>query len=110
MRGDLSEQFSKGGQAQTRRLNADRAFTTPSGESLRLPGRSLMFVRNVGHLMTNPAILDREGHEIFEGIMDALFTTPARFMTSKAPAKAVIPVRALCTLSNPKCTAQTRSA
>jgi len=75
MRGDLSEEFSKGGQAQTRRLNADRAFTTPSGESLSLPGRSLMFVRNVGHLMTNPAILDREGHEIFEGIMDALFTT-----------------------------------
>jgi malate synthase len=87
MRGDLSEEFSKGGQAQTRRLNADRAFTTPSGESLSLPGRSLMFVRNVGHLMTNPAILDREGHEIFEGIMDALFTTACSLHDLRGAAK-----------------------
>ena len=87
MRGDLQEQFSKGGQAQTRRLNPDRAFTTPSGESLRLPGRSLMFVRNVGHLMTNPAILDREGHEIFEGIMDALFTTACSLHDLRGAAK-----------------------
>jgi len=87
MRGDLSEQFSKGGQTQTRRLNADRAFTTPSGESLRLPGRSLMFVRNVGHLMTNPAILDSEGHEIFEGIMDALFTTACSLHDLKGAGK-----------------------
>ena len=87
MRGDLSEQFSKGGQTQTRRLNADRAFTKPSGESLRLPGRSLMFVRNVGHLMTNPAILDREGHEIFEGIMDALFTTACSLHDLKGAGK-----------------------
>ncbi|MDB2440064.1 malate synthase G [Luminiphilus sp.] len=87
MRGDLSEQFSKGGQTQTRRLNADRAFTTPSGESLRLPGRSLMFVRNVGHLMTNPAILDREGREIFEGIMDALFTTACSLHDLKGAGK-----------------------
>ena len=87
MRGDLSEQFSKGGQTQTRRLNADRAFTTPSGESLSLPGRSLMFVRNVGHLMTNPAILDSEGHEIFEGIMDALFTTACSLHDLRGTAK-----------------------
>ena len=87
MRGDLSEEFSKGGQAQTRRLNADRAFTTPSGDSLSLPGRSLMFVRNVGHLMTNPAILDREGHEIFEGIMDALFTTACSLHDLRGAAK-----------------------
>ena len=87
MRGDLSEQFSKGGQTQTRRLNADRAFTKPSGESLRLPGRSLMFVRNVGHLMTNPAILDSEGHEIFEGIMDALFTTACSLHDLKGAGK-----------------------
>ena len=87
MRGDLSEQFSKGGQTQTRRLNADRAFTRPSGESLRLPGRSLMFVRNVGHLMTNPAILDSEGHEIFEGIMDALFTTACSLHDLRGTAK-----------------------
>ena len=75
MRGDLSESFKKGGQILTRSLNADREFTSPSGESFSLAGRSLMFVRNVGHLMTNPAILDAEGNEIFEGIMDALFTT-----------------------------------
>ena len=75
MRGDLSESFNKGGRTLTRNLNADREFTSPSGERLSLPGRSLMFVRNVGHLMTNPAILDVEGNEIFEGIMDALFTT-----------------------------------
>ena len=75
MRGDLSESFSKGGRTLTRSLNTDREFTSPRGESFSLPGRSLMFVRNVGHLMTNPAILDAEGNEIFEGIMDALFTT-----------------------------------
>ena len=75
MRGDLSESFNKGGRTLTRNLNADREFASPSGESFSLPGRSLMFVRNVGHLMTNPAILDAEGNEIFEGIMDALFTT-----------------------------------
>ncbi|NCG06608.1 MAG: malate synthase G [Gammaproteobacteria bacterium] len=75
MRGDLSESFNKGGQTLTRNLNADREFTSPSGESFSLPGRSLMFVRSVGHLMTNPAILDAEGNEIFEGIMDTLFTT-----------------------------------
>ncbi len=75
MRGDLSESFNKGGQTLTRSLNADREFTSPNGESFSLPGRSLMFVRNVGHLMTNPAILDHDGNEIFEGITDALFTT-----------------------------------
>jgi len=75
MRGDLSESFNKGGRILTRSLNTDREFTSPRGESFSLPGRSLMFVRNVGHLMTNPAILDAEGNEIFEGIMDALFTT-----------------------------------
>jgi malate synthase len=75
MRGDLSESFNKGGRILTRSLNADREFTSPSGKRFSLPGRSLMFVRNVGHLMTNPAILDSEGNEIFEGIMDALFTT-----------------------------------
>ena len=75
MRGDLSESFNKGGETLTRSLNADREFTSPDAERLSLPGRSLMFVRNVGHLMTNPAILDAEGNEIFEGIMDALFTT-----------------------------------
>ena len=58
----------------TRRLNPDRVFTAANGSELVLPGRSLMFVRNVGHLMTNPAILDANGDEIPEGIMDGMFT------------------------------------
>jgi len=74
MRGDLEDQFEKSGRRMTRRLNADRTFFTPDGGSLVLPGRSLMFVRNVGHLMTTPAILDASGQEIPEGIMDGLFT------------------------------------
>ena len=74
-RGDLSEEVSKGGKSFTRTLNADRVFTAPDGETeLTLPGRSLLFVRNVGHLMTNDAIVDAEGHEVPEGIQDALFT------------------------------------
>jgi malate synthase len=77
-RGDLSEEVSKDGKSFSRVLNADRTYTTPDGAELTLPGRSLMFVRNVGHLMTNDAIVRTEanGEEIavFEGIMDALFT------------------------------------
>ena len=74
MRGDLEDSFEKGGRTMTRSLNADRVFTAPDGGELVLPGRSLMFVRNVGHLMTNPAILDGNGEEIPEGIMDGMFT------------------------------------
>ncbi len=74
MRGDLSESFKKGGNTLTRTLNPDRIYEGADGTELRLPGRSLMFVRNVGHLMTNEAILDSNGDEIFEGIMDAMFT------------------------------------
>jgi len=74
MRGDLQDAFDKGGKTMTRRLNTDRRFTTPDGGTLVLPGRSLMFVRNVGHLMTTPAILDEGGAEIPEGIMDGMFT------------------------------------
>lgn len=74
MKGDLAEEISKGGKTFTRKLNPDRAWTAPNGGTLSLPGRSLMLVRNVGHLMTNPAILDRDGNEVPEGIMDAAMT------------------------------------
>lgn len=75
MKGDLTDTFTKGDRALTRQLNPDRSFTGPDGATLTLPGRSLLFVRNVGHLMTNPAILNAEGEEIPEGFMDGLFTT-----------------------------------
>jgi malate synthase len=74
--GTLTEEVSKGSKTFTRRLNADRVYTAPNGAEVRLHGRSLMFVRNVGHLMTNPAILwGAEGQEIPEGILDAVVTT-----------------------------------
>lgn len=75
MRGDLKEVFTKGGKNMTRELNPDREYQDLNGGTLSLPGRSLMFVRNVGHLMTNDAILDSTGREIPEGIMDAMFTS-----------------------------------
>ena len=74
MRGDLADTFDKGGNTLTRHLNPDRVFTAAAGGELVLPGRSLMFVRNVGHLMTNDAILDSQGQAIPEGIMDGMFT------------------------------------
>ena len=74
MRGDLTDTFDKGGKTVSRTLNPDRVFTAADGGELVLPGRSLMFVRNVGHLMTNDAVLDKSGREIPEGIMDGLFT------------------------------------
>jgi len=75
MNGDLKEDVLKGGKTFTRELNADREYTGVDGKPAKLPGRSLLFIRNVGHLMTNPAIVDKEGHEIPEGILDGVLTT-----------------------------------
>ena len=75
MQGNLQESFAKGGKMMTRELNADRFYTAPNGDELRLHGRSLLFVRNVGHLMTNPAILLPDGSEAPEGIMDGMVTS-----------------------------------
>ncbi|MDF0599901.1 malate synthase G [Psychromarinibacter sp. C21-152] len=75
MKGDLTEEVEKGGRSFTRHLAGDRHYTAPDGSELVLKGRALMLVRNVGHLMTNPAILDRDGAEAFEGLMDAAVTT-----------------------------------
>jgi malate synthase len=75
MRGDLVAHFQKGGRTLTRALEGDREWTSPDGAAFALPGRSLLFVRNVGHLMTNPAILLADGSEIPEGILDAVMTS-----------------------------------
>src|SRR4051812_18003523 len=75
LQGTLTEQVHKGGKSFTRGLNKDRVYQGPDGREVRLHGRSLLFLRNVGHLMTNPAILWDGGKEIYEGIMDAVVTT-----------------------------------
>ena len=77
MKGDLAADLHKGGKTITRTLHPDRYYTAADGSELRLAGRSLLFVRNVGHLMTNPAILDKDGNEVPEGIMDAMITSLA---------------------------------
>ena len=74
MKGDLQDTFEKGGQTVTRALNSDRTFTAPDGGDLTVKGRAIMLVRDVGHLMTNPAVLLEDGSEIYEGLMDAMIT------------------------------------
>ena len=74
MKGDLKRSFNKNGKYMTRELNGDRRYLLKNGKMILLPGRSLLLVRNVGHLMTNPAIKDENGNEVPEGIMDAFFT------------------------------------
>ncbi|MEP5761817.1 MAG: malate synthase G, partial [Litoreibacter sp.] len=75
MKGDLEASFEKGGNTVTRRLHDDLTYTAPDGSELVIKGRALLWIRNVGHLMTNPAILDRDGNEAYEGLMDGLITS-----------------------------------
>ena len=75
MKGNLEETFEKGGKSLTRRMNPDRVYTAADGSEMSVKGRSLMFVRNVGHLMTNPAVLLKDGSEVPEGLMDGLITS-----------------------------------
>ena len=74
MKGDLERTFDKNGKRLTRKLNPDRKYLLKNGRMILLPGRSMLLVRNVGHLMTNPAVKDKNGYDVFEGIMDAVFT------------------------------------
>ncbi|UWQ73527.1 malate synthase G [Leisingera sp. M658] len=74
MRGDLEAKLDKGGKSIIRRLNPDFGFTAPDGSAMSVKGRAVLWVRNVGHLMTNPAVLDQDGKEAYEGLLDALIT------------------------------------
>ncbi|MBO6944082.1 malate synthase G [Altererythrobacter sp.] len=87
IRGDLQESFEKGGNTLTRKLAADKAYTDRDGNAQSLSGRSLLFVRNVGHLMTNPAIILPNGREVPEGIMDAVFTSAVGTLDVEGHAK-----------------------
>ncbi len=109
MRGDLTEKVSKGGNTFTRSLNPDRYYTAPDGGALTLPGRSLMLVRNVGHLMTNPAIVDKDGREVPEGIMDAVVTALIALYDVGPPAVARIPAPDPCMSSSRRCMGRRKS-
>ena len=85
MKGDLTTTFEKDGGSVARRLNGDRAYTAPDGGVLTLPGRSLMLVRNVGHLMTSNAVLDQDGGEVPEGILDGMITALIGMHDLKGP-------------------------
>ena len=85
MKGDLVEEVAKGGRSFTRRLADDPVLTAPDGSALRLRGRALMLVRNVGHLMRTPAVLDRDGAEVFEGLLDAMVTVLCALHDLRAP-------------------------
>ncbi|MDH3545555.1 MAG: malate synthase G, partial [Gammaproteobacteria bacterium] len=87
MQGTLEAQFEKGGRTMMRRLNADRVFTSADGGELVLPGTSLMLVRNVGHLMTTDTVLDKNGDEVFEGILDAVVTSACAMANSRQSAR-----------------------
>jgi len=90
MKGDLVDSFEKGGKMITRRLNPDRVYTAPGGNTLTLHGRSMMLVRNVGHLMTTNAVLDEQGNEVPEGFLDGMVTTLCAMQN----------IRGNCTMSN----------
>ena len=75
MKGELASSFEKGGKTLTRNLNPDRRYLSPEGRFFEIPGRSLMLVRNVGHLMTTDAVLDEAGNEVFEGLLDGFITS-----------------------------------
>jgi malate synthase len=75
MKGELASTFEKGGKSMTRALNPDRRYLSPEGRFFEIPGRSLMLVRNVGHLLTNDAVLDAQGNEVFEGLLDGFITS-----------------------------------
>jgi malate synthase len=85
--GTLSAPVEKNGRSFTRRLDQDRVYTAPDGSPLTLPGRSMLLVRNVGHLMTTDAVLDRDGAEVYEGILDAIITTLAALPGLRADAE-----------------------
>jgi hypothetical protein len=99
MTGQLTAEFDKGGKTMTRTLADDRRYTASDGSELVLPGRSLMLVRNVGHLMSNDAVLDDSGAEIFEGILDAVVTAGCALANRRTAAS---------TSSSRSSTAQTR--